>query len=164
MAKRFLREKLRRDIGLRFFCRCYYPQMSQESVSPVCGIFFVYNSYYITNLCHQAHFPQEWPEDLEELLRTTSLPTADLSADLSTQVPPSFTTTIEHCFCYHRHLYKKGSCFFALGPYTTTTIGRYCFPLHLYHKNTTCSHIYHNRNNNNQRCTVVVAIFTTTTS
>ena len=29
---------------------------------------------------------QEWPEDFEEFLKTTSLPTADLSADLATQV------------------------------------------------------------------------------
>ena len=29
---------------------------------------------------------KEWPEDFEEDLRTTALPTADLAADLTTQV------------------------------------------------------------------------------
>ena len=33
------------------------------------------------------HFSvKEWPEDFEEDLRTTALPTADLAADLTTQV------------------------------------------------------------------------------
>ena len=53
---------------------------------------------------------KEWPEDFEEDLRTTALPTADLAADLTTQVrfvpvfllpflSVSFFVSLSVCLC-----------------------------------------------------------------
>ena len=41
--------------------------------------------YWFFKICLKS-VKKEWPEDFEEELRTTALPTADLAADLTTQV------------------------------------------------------------------------------
>ena len=64
--------------------RCQTSTISCRSILVIGKLYILFATGFF-KICLKS-VKKEWPEDFEEELRTTALPTADLAADLTTQV------------------------------------------------------------------------------